>query len=266
VCLLALLWLPFHFNAEDLALLREKGKSLSQSFFQGGGWGSSAVQPISEGDGNPTAGNAPDTETLPVEDLRKPEPLLPNLKQPSPLSAGSNDTGAITPQAKDRPPETETPAYRVTPQNTSLAVGHNTPRAQAQQNTQDSQAYLANVQRRIPVPTQKFIIQCEHDSTDVAAQGREALDVIAEFVALYPATRLIIRGYTDSQGDPNYNMSLSASRARQGKTLMISKGIDPLNIQTIGMGSSNPIASNQTLEGRRMNRRIEVELVPEAMQ
>jgi outer membrane protein OmpA-like peptidoglycan-associated protein len=147
-----------------------------------------------------------------------------------------------------------------------LGVGHKTPGAQAQQNPKDAQTYLANVQRRIPVPTQKFIIQCEHDSTDVEDQGRAALDVIAEFVALYPATRLIIRGYTDSQGDPNYNMSLSASRARQGKTLMVSKGIDPLNIQTIGMGSSNPIASNQTHEGRRLNRRIEVELVPEAMQ
>jgi len=269
VCLLALLWLPFHFNVEDLALLREKGKSLSQSFFQGGGWGpwgSSAVQPISEGDGNPKAGNTPDTETLPVEDLRKLEPLLPDLKQPNPLSAGSKETGAITPQAKDRPPDDETPAYKVSPQNTSLGVGHKTPGAQAQQNTKDAQTYLANVQRRIPVPTQKFIIQCEHDSTDVEDQGRAALDVIAEFVALYPATRLIIRGYTDSQGDPNYNMSLSASRARQGKTLMESKGIDPLNIQTIGMGSSNPIASNQTNEGRRLNRRIEVELVPEAMQ
>jgi outer membrane protein OmpA-like peptidoglycan-associated protein len=130
----------------------------------------------------------------------------------------------------------------------------------------DEESYLGKIQKRIPVPTQKFIIQCEHDSIDIADRDKDTLDVIAEFVALYPATRLVIRGYTDNQGDSNYNMSLSASRARQGKTLMVSKGISPLNIKTIGMGSANPIASNQTLEGRRMNRRIEVELVPEAMQ
>jgi outer membrane protein OmpA-like peptidoglycan-associated protein len=125
---------------------------------------------------------------------------------------------------------------------------------------------LGEIQRRIPVPTQKFIIQCEHDSAAISEPDKMTLDLIAEFVALYPATRLIIRGYTDSQGDPGYNLTLSASRARQGKTLMVSKGIDPLNIETVGMGSADPVASNQTPEGRMMNRRIEIELVPETMQ
>jgi outer membrane protein OmpA-like peptidoglycan-associated protein len=269
LCLMALLWLPFHFNAGGLALIREKSRSWSQSFFQrlgSGPWGSSAVQAISEGAGNPTLGNTHDTEALPVEDLRKPEPLLPGLKQPSPPSAGSDETGAIDPQSKGQPPEAETPANTFLPQNTPLTVAHKSPGVPAKRTTRDAQTYLANVQRRIPVPAQKFIIQCEHDSTDIADQDRETLDVIAEFVALYPATRLIIKGYTDTQGDPGYNMTLSASRARQGKTLMISKGIDPLNIQTISMGSADPIASNQTIEGKRMNRRIEIELIPEAMQ
>jgi chemotaxis protein MotB len=46
---------------------------------------------------------------------------------------------------------------------------------------------------------------------------------------------------------------------------MVSKGIDPLNIETVGMGSADPVASNQTPEGRKMNRRIEIELVPEVI-
>ena len=91
------------------------------------------------------------------------------------------------------------------------------------------------------------------------------MDVIAEFAALYPTTRLIIRGYTDSQGDPNYNTTLSESRARQGKTLLVAKGISPLNIETIGMGSAEPVATNETPDGRRLNRRIEVELLPDAV-
>ncbi|MFY9943922.1 MAG: OmpA family protein, partial [Desulfobacterales bacterium] len=268
-CLLALLWFPFHFDAGGLAIVREKGRSWSQSFFQRvgwGSWGSSAVQAISEGDDNPAAVNTHDNEALPVEDLRKPKPQLPGFKQPSLPSAGSNKTSAMGSQPSGQPPEAETPENKVSPQNTPLGGAHKSPGAPAQQTTRDAQTYLADVQRRIPVPAQKFIIQCEHDSTDIADQDRETLDVIAEFIALYPATRLIIRGYTDTQGDPGYNVTLSDARARQGKTLMVSKGIDPLSIQTIGMGAADPIASNQTIEGRRMNRRIEIELVPEAMQ
>ncbi len=245
LCLIALLWVPFQFNTGDLNLLLEKGKRWYFSFLLRVGYGLSTslpVQPAASGVADDAPGEKkPGPEILPEEDLRKPSPSLPGLKnQDSPPAA--SDSASLE------------------------ASGKTTPGMGTMKTVKDEESYLGKIQKRIPVPTQKFIIQCEHDSIDIADRDKDTLDVIAEFVALYPATRLIIRGYTDNQGDSTYNMSLSASRARQGKTLMVSKGISPLNIKTIGMGSANPIASNQTLEGRRMNRRIEVELVPEAMQ
>jgi len=245
LCLIALLWVPFQFNTGDLNLLLEKGKQWYFSFLLRVGYGSSTSLPVqaasSEIADDPPGEKKPGPEILPEEDLRKPSPPLPGLKN------------------QDSPPATSDSASLETSGTTTPGMG-------TTKTVKDEESYLGKIQKRIPVPTQKFIIQCEHDSIDIADRDKDTLDVIAEFVALYPTTRLVIRGYTDSQGDSNYNMSLSASRARQGKTLMVSKGISPLNIKTIGMGSANPIASNQTLEGRRMNRRIEVELVPEAMQ
>jgi outer membrane protein OmpA-like peptidoglycan-associated protein/DNA-binding transcriptional MerR regulator len=242
--LIALLCVPFLFNTLEFKLLLEKGKQWRPSFLTRPGYGSSTSLPLqpapSEIVETPSEGKKPDPETLPEEDLRKPEPALPGPELPT-SSSGS-----------------ESPS--------SDAIAPTTPDKGALENVTSRGVRLGEIQRRIPVPTQKFIIQCEHDSAAISEPDKMTLDLIAEFVALYPATRLIIRGYTDNQGDPGYNLTLSASRARQGKTLMVSKGIDPLNIETVGMGSADPVASNQTPEGRKMNRRIEIELVPEAMQ
>ena len=243
--LVVLLCVPFLFNTLEFKLLLEKGKHWRPSFLTRSGYGSSTslpLQPAPSGIAEtPSEGKKSDPETLPEEDLRKPEPAL---------------SGPVLP--------TSSPSGSENPSSESIAA--TTPGMGALATVRSKEASLGEIQRRIPVPTQKFIIQCEHDSAAISEQGRKTLDLIAEFLALYPATRLIIRGYTDNQGDPGYNLTLSASRARQGKTLMVSKGIDPLNIETVGMGSADPVASNQTPEGRKMNRRIEIELVPEAMQ
>lgn len=244
ICLIALLWVPFHFNSGDLEFLFEKGKQRFPLFFQRIGYGSSTPLSIpteaSGIAGNPSGEKELNPEPLPEEDLRKPVASLSGLKNPN---------------ATPAPPE-----------NTPLEVEAIPPADIGASGTvMVENAYLGKIQRRIPVPTQKFIIQCEHDSIDIADQDKKTMDVIAEFAALYPTTRLIIRGYTDSQGDPNYNTTLSESRARQGKTLLVAKGISPLNIETIGMGSAEPVATNETPDGRRLNRRIEVELLPDAV-
>jgi outer membrane protein OmpA-like peptidoglycan-associated protein/DNA-binding transcriptional MerR regulator len=244
ICLIALLWVPFHFNIGDLEFLFEKGKQRFPSFFQYIGYGSSTSLPApteaSGIAGNPSGGKETDPETLPGEDLGKPIAALPDLKK------------------RNAPPATSESPWSKTEEIPLPDIG-------ASESVIDGDLYLGKIQRRIPVPTQKIIIQYEHGSIDIADQDKKTMDVIADFVALYPATRLIIRGYTCSQGDPNYNMTLSESRAHQGKALLVAKGISPLNIETIGMGSANPIATNETADGRKVNHRIEVELLPDAL-
>jgi outer membrane protein OmpA-like peptidoglycan-associated protein len=69
-----------------------------------------------------------------------------------------------------------------------------------------------------------------------------------------------VEGYTDSYGDPVYNRQLSKYRADMVKNYLIGHGIAPANIITIGRGPENPLKSNTTFEGRKQNRRVEIQV------
>ena len=84
------------------------------------------------------------------------------------------------------------------------------------------------------------------------------LDEIAEFIVHHPDWNIVVEGYTDSYGNFLYNKKLSKSRAEIVKRHLVKKGISPSKIQVFGMGPENPIASNDTPEGRGKNRRVEI--------
>ncbi len=75
-----------------------------------------------------------------------------------------------------------------------------------------------------------------------------------------PVSEIIVEGYTDSLDDYIYNKNLSKSRADVIKKYLVDKGIPATKIETFGMGPENPIASNETFEGRKLNRRIEIRI------
>lgn len=66
-----------------------------------------------------------------------------------------------------------------------------------------------------------------------------------------------IRGHTDNVGRPENNLALSAARAASVKKALVDQGIDSGRIETVGLGETQPIADNETDEGRRLNRRTE---------
>lgn len=79
---------------------------------------------------------------------------------------------------------------------------------------------------------------------------------------LNPNARMVVTGYTDSQGDPARNEALSVERATAVVDYMVATGgIDRARFDAIGAGDRNPVADNATPEGRRLNRRIDVKLV-----
>ena len=82
-------------------------------------------------------------------------------------------------------------------------------------------------------------------------------DVVPELKA-DPRLRVIIEGHTDSVGSDEYNMELSGRRAGAVSKYLVSKGIDSTRLQAKGLGETQPIASNDTEEGRAKNRRVEL--------
>jgi type IX secretion system PorP/SprF family membrane protein len=74
-------------------------------------------------------------------------------------------------------------------------------------------------------------------------------------------TKVILSGHTDSEGNEYQNMILSQARADVVKRYMIEQGIDPARIQTIAYGETMPLQNNLTGEGRRLNRRVEINIL-----
>ena len=73
--------------------------------------------------------------------------------------------------------------------------------------------------------------------------------------------RLVLKGYTDSRGSKETNMGLSRKRAENLKKLLIKKYyMKKHRITTEAHGSADPVASNETAEGRRLNRRVEIHI------
>jgi len=107
-------------------------------------------------------------------------------------------------------------------------------------------------------PQPKTIIQFGHNSMRLSDEAREMLDRIVEFSSANPVSEIIVEGYSDSLGDPIYNKNISRMRAEVVKKYLVDRGIPAIKIETTGMGPENPIASNETFEGRKLNRRIEI--------
>ena len=115
---------------------------------------------------------------------------------------------------------------------------------------------------RNPFARGKITIFFPYNSNELTPDGLASLDRIAEFLKANPSLKAEIRGYTDSVGAVNYNVSVSAFRANSIKSYLTGKGVSPSNLTAQGLGPKNPIASNDTLEGREQNRRVEIEPAP----
>ncbi len=107
----------------------------------------------------------------------------------------------------------------------------------------------------------KFTLQIEFDfdKSEVRPEYQERLKEAAEFIEQYPETKFLIAGHTDSIGTDQYNLGLSKRRAAAVKKYLVEKfGIAAHLLYPRGYGESQPVATNDTEEGRQRNRRVEV--------
>jgi len=95
---------------------------------------------------------------------------------------------------------------------------------------------------------------------DLDAEAQPVIDRVVRFLQKHPNLQLSIEGHTDNSGDAVDNQRLSEARARTTRALLIAGGVDQSRLASIGLGGENPLASNNTAEGREKNRRIELVL------
>lgn len=96
------------------------------------------------------------------------------------------------------------------------------------------------------------------DSAELRSDLRRDLQSIGASLQRYPDTRVIITGHTDSIGDASYNQRLSERRAESVSSVLRGAGVSAGRILTRGAGQTQPVASNDTEEGRAQNRRVEI--------
>ena len=84
------------------------------------------------------------------------------------------------------------------------------------------------------------------------------LDKLVMFLGKYPDRSVSIEGHTDSVGSAEYNQDLSLRRANAVGSYLAAQGVGSTRINTMGKGKSEPVASNDSAEGRQQNRRVEV--------
>ena len=100
------------------------------------------------------------------------------------------------------------------------------------------------------------------DGRDIRSNFYPVLDSVALVLKEYNKTQVAVAGYTDSQGSNAYNQRLSEDRASSVASYLVNRQINSLRFDTVGFGERNPIASNNTEQGRALNRRVEITILP----
>jgi outer membrane protein OmpA-like peptidoglycan-associated protein len=93
---------------------------------------------------------------------------------------------------------------------------------------------------------------------ELTSDAKLALAKMAGVLLAYPGLKLEVDGYTDSTGGDEFNQTLSDKRAEAVRTFLVQQGVSPDSIATKGFGPANPIASNDTAQGRKLNRRVDM--------
>lgn len=115
-----------------------------------------------------------------------------------------------------------------------------------------------------PPPPKKLVLEgvnFDNNSAKLRSDADDILDKAAATLKEWGDVKVEVAGYTDSNNTDAYNLELSDRRANSVRDYLISKGIDASRLTAKGYGETNPIADNETAEGRAKNRRVE--LVPQ---
>ena len=104
-------------------------------------------------------------------------------------------------------------------------------------------------------------VNFDFNKATLTSRAKANLDQLVSVFQEYADTDIKIYGYTDSKGTDEYNLNLSNQRATSVRNYLTSKGLVAARFVVVGMGEAEPIATNETEEGRSQNRRVEFAIV-----
>jgi outer membrane protein OmpA-like peptidoglycan-associated protein len=136
----------------------------------------------------------------------------------------------------------------------------NQPRAEAIVRVAAGQAMRSAMEQSLAT-LRKYDLYGIHFNFDKASMRPESAALIKDIALTLkhnPTWTLQINGHTDSIGDPAYNQKLSAARAKAVTDALIKRGIAASRLNSAGLGETQPKGDNSTLEGRAINRRVEL--------
>jgi OOP family OmpA-OmpF porin len=115
-----------------------------------------------------------------------------------------------------------------------------------------------------PEPVQERIVlrgvNFDFDKSEIRPDASVILEEAASILSGKPDVQVRVEGYTDATGPEAYNQGLSERRANSVRTYLVEHGIAEAQLTSVGFGESNPIATNDTREGRALNRRVELQV------
>ena len=97
----------------------------------------------------------------------------------------------------------------------------------------------------------------DFDASTLKPGAYKEIGRVAHVLNRFPQTTIRVEGHTDSKGSETYNQTLSEKQSEAVKRALIQRGVDPIRIQTVGFGKSQPISSNDA-----MNRRVVIVIIP----
>ena len=118
-------------------------------------------------------------------------------------------------------------------------------------------AEVERVGEGIKLTLNENAVRFDTNKSTLTAAAKTNLDKLVTVFNQYPDTDIVLYGYTDSSGPADFNLKLSEQRAASVKSYLSGKGISASRFTVNGMGIADPIASNETAEGKSKNRRVE---------
>ncbi len=140
---------------------------------------------------------------------------------------------------------------------TGAIIGNNMDKRAEEMRQDLSNAKIERIGEGIKITFDSGIL-FETNSSDLQPAAKANIESLSRILNKYPDTNILIEGDTDNEGTEEYNQKLSERRAQSVADYQKGQGVAGSRISTVGLGEMRPVASNNTIEGRQQNRRVEV--------